>query len=269
MLLAVLALVASSASSDSATASCPATPLPEADTYVRELVAVQKQQEEALSRYTYEVTESRQELDASGKVTRERTRAYEVFHVKGRPVRRLVARDGQPLPPAERERYERRARDTAAAIGAGEQPSPGLQLSRILERYQFKAVGREAVEGRCALVFDFAPRPGDFPLQRDFLLRKLGGRIWVDEAEQALVRLDVHNTGGVRIALGLAASVSAAALHGEFVRLEPRVFVPRLLQGRAEGRKLLFLGFRLRETMEFRNYRRLEPDKDEPPLPAS
>ncbi len=249
MLVAVLALVSSLAP------SCPAEALPEPGGYVRQLLAAQKRQEEALSRYTYDVSESRQELDAQGRVTRERTRAYEVFHVKGRPVRRLVARDGQPLPPAERERYAQRARDTAAAIDAGAQPQQGLQLSRILERYEFRAVGREAVEGRCALVFDFHARPGDFPLEKDFLLRKLGGRLWVDEAEQALVRLDVHNTGGVRIALGLAASVSSAGLHGEFVRVQPGVWLPRLLQGRAEGRKLLFLGFRLRETMEFRNDR--------------
>ena len=258
--LAVLALAS----------SCPAAaPLPEPDAYVQKLLAAQRQQEEALSRYTYDVAETRQELDGQGRVTRERTRAYEVFHVKGRPVRRLVARDGQPLPPAERERIDRRARDSAAALGAGEQPSPGLQLSRILERYEFKAVGRESVEGRCALVFDFAARPGDFLLQRDFVLRKLGGRVWVDEAEQALVRLDVHNTGGVRIALGLAASVSSAGLHGEFVRLQPGVWLPRLLQGRIDGRKLLFLGFRVRERMEFRNYRRQQTGVDEPTTPAS
>jgi len=261
--LAVLALV-------SDVASCPAAaPLPEPDAYGRTLLAVQRRQEEALAGYSYEVEETRQELDGQGRVTRQRTRSYEVFHVKGRPVRRLVARDGQPLPPAERERYDRRARDTAAALGAGEKPPPGLQLSRILERYEWKAVGRESVEGRCALVFDFAPRPGDFALQRDFVLRKLGGRIWVDEAEQALVRLDVHNTGGVRIALGLAASVSSASLHGEFVRVEPGVWLPRLLQGGAEGRKLLFLAFRVREAMEFRNYRRLQPGAGEAARPAS
>ncbi len=252
-------------------ATCTAgAPLPEPNAYVRQLLGTQRHQEEALSRYTYDVTESREELDGQGRVTRRRTRAYEVFHLKGRPVRRLVARDGQPLPPAERERIDRKARDTAAAIRSGEaaREEPGLRLSRILERYEFKVVRREEVDGRCALVFDFAARPGDFPLERDFVLRKLAGRLWVDEAEQAVVRLDVHNTGGVKIALGIGASISSAGFHGEFVRMEEGIWLPRLLQGRAEGRKLLFLGFRVRDTLAFQNYRRFEVSVEERAGPA-
>jgi hypothetical protein len=253
------------------TSACTAgAALPDPDAYVRSLLTVQRRQEEALSRYTYDVTESREELDGQGRVTRRRTRAYEVYHVKGRPVRRLVARDGQPLPAAERARQEQRARELAAAIAAGRatKEQPGVRLSRILERYRFTSAGREEVNGRCALVFDFAARPGDYALERDFVLRKLAGRLWVDEAEQALVRLDVRNTAGVKIAFGLGANVSSAGLHAEFVRMEDDVWLPRLLQGRAEGRKLLFLGFRVRETLAFANYRRFQVEVDEQARPA-
>jgi hypothetical protein len=53
-----------------------------------------------------------------------------------------------------------------------------VRLSRILDRYDFSAVGREAVDERCALVFDLAARPDDFDLERDGLLRRLAGRLW-------------------------------------------------------------------------------------------
>ncbi len=250
--------------------ACTAGPLPDPNVYVRQLLTVQRRQEEALSRYTYDVTETREELDAQGRVSRRRTRAYAVFHVKGRPVRRLVARDGQPLSPAERERIDRRTREMTKALadGTAATEQPGVRLSRILERYDFRSAGREELNGRCALVFDFAARPGDFPLERDFVLRKLAGRLWVDEEEQAVVRLDVRNTGGVKIAFGLGASISSAGFHGEFVRMEEGVWLPRLLQGRAEGRKLLFLGFRLRDTLAFANYRRFEVAVEEQARPA-
>ena len=245
--------------------TCAGPTMPDANAYVRHLVGGQRQQEEALSRYTYDVTESREELAAQGRAVRRRTRSYEVYQVKGRPVRRLVARDGQPLPPEERQRVDQRARELAQAIRSGQTvgEQPGLRLSRVLERYDFRFFGREAVDERCTLVFDFAPLPGDFKLERDFVLKKLAGRLWVDEAEQAVVRLDARNTGGVRIALGIGANVSAASLRGEFVRLEPGVWLPRLLLGGAEGRKLLFIGFHVRETLSFSGYRRFEVGTEE------
>lgn len=246
--------------------TCAAGPaLPDANAYVRHLVGGQRGQEEALSRYTYDVTESREDLDAQGRAVRRSSRSYEVYHVKGRPVRRLVARDGRPLAPVERQRVDERARELAQAIRSGQTvgEQPGVRLSRILERYDFRFSGSEAVDGRCALVFDFAALPGDFRLERDFVLKKLAGRLWVDDAEQAVVRLDARNTGSVRIALGIGANVSAAAFRAEFVRLEPGVWLPRLLQGGAEGRKLLFIGFRVRETLSFAGYRRFEVRSEE------
>ena len=82
-------------------------PLPEGNAFVRGLVGAQRQREEAVSLYTYDVTEVRDELDRDGRTRRRETRAYEVFHVKGRPVRRLVAKDGRPLEGKEREKEER------------------------------------------------------------------------------------------------------------------------------------------------------------------
>ena len=53
--------------------------LPEGDTFVRGLIAAQRGHEEALARCTYDVSEVKEDLDASGGVTRRRTRELEVF----------------------------------------------------------------------------------------------------------------------------------------------------------------------------------------------
>ena len=237
-------------------------PLPEGNAFVRGLVGAQRQREEAASLYTYDVTEVREQLDRDGRTRRRETRAYEVFHVKGRPVRRLVAKDGRPLEGKEREREERRAGELASALRAGRAASeqPGVRLSRILERYDFSAIGREAVDERCALVFDFAARPGDFDLERDGLLRRLAGRLWVDEAEKAVARVEVRNSSGLRFALGLGATVSSLSFHARFRRLEEGAWLPRSLAVSAEGRKLLFKGFRVRTTTTYDRYRRFEVD---------
>ena len=247
-------------------AGCAAPPPPvEPNAYVRHLVGRQRRQEDALSQYTYDVTEAREDVDGQGRVVRRRERAYEVFHVKGRPVRRLVSRDGRPLPAAEREANDRRAREKAHAIRSGEVATeqPGVRISRILERYDFRDAGSEELNGRCARVFDFTARPGDFELERDFVLKKLAGRLWVDAGEDAVVRLEARNTGGVRIAAGLAASVAAASFLGEFQRLEPGLWLPKLMQGSARGKKLVFFGFHVRERLSFANYRRFDVSVNE------
>ena len=229
---------------------------------MRGLVGAQRQREEAVSLYTYDVTEVRDDLDRDGGTRRRETRAYEVFHVKGRPVRRLVARDGRPLEGKEREKEERRAGELASALRAGRAASeqPGVRLSRVLERYDFSAIGREAVDERCALVFDFAARPGDFALERDGLLRRLAGRLWVDEAEEAVARVEVRNTSGLRFALGLGATVSSLSFQARFRRLEEGVWLPLAVAVSAEGKKLLFKGFRVRTTTTYDRYRRFEVD---------
>jgi hypothetical protein len=242
-----------------------AAPPADAGAYVRALVGAQQKREEALSRYTYDVTETRDELDADGRVRRRQTRGFEVFIVRGRPVRRLVARDGRPLPPAEREREDARARALAADVAAGRAATeqPGVRLSRILGRYDFTFAGREEREGRCALAFDFVARPGRYDLERDAVLRRLAGRLLVDEEDRAVARVAVRNTAGLRFALGLGATVSSLGFEVEFARLEDGVWLPRRLEATATGRKFLFVGFRARTTTSYSAYRRFAVDVEE------
>jgi hypothetical protein len=251
-------------------AACAAgPPPPEGDPFVRGLVSGQRRREEALSRYTYDVTEVREQLDGRGRVKRRRTRGFEVFYVRGRPVRHLVSRDGRALSPEERAKEERRARELAESIREGETVSerPGVRLSRILERYHFTAFGREETNGRCTLVYDFAARPGDFDLEHDKLLRKLAGRLWVDEQEHAVARVEIRNTSGLRFGLGLGASVSSLSLLTEFERMEEGVWLPRRSEVAAEGRKLLVKGFHSRIVTTFGNYRRFQVEVEDRVLP--
>jgi len=247
--------------------ACPAAaaPLPEGDVLVRGLVAAQRANEEALSRYTYDVSEVKDDLDAQGGVARRRTRELEVFVVKGRPLRRVVARNGKPLTGEEREREDRRVRELAKQVAAGQAASetPGVTLSKLLERYRFTAAAREELDGRCVLALDMQALPGEFDLAHDSVLKRLEGRLWVDEAERAVAKIEVDNTSGIKVALGLAVSVQTLSLRATFTRLEEGVWLPRSVETLVVGRKLLFSSFRLRRTLRYLNYRRFEVDVDE------
>ena len=246
--------------------ACPAAaPLPEGNAYVRGLVDAQRNREEALSRYAYDVSEVKDDLDAGLTVTRRRTRELEVFMVKGRPVRRVVSRDGKPLSAQEREKEDKRVREQADAIAAGKTASelPGVRISKLLERYRFTAVAREELAGRCAIAFDFEALPGDFQLDWDSVFRRLAGRLWVDEQDKAVAKVAVDNTSGIKVALGLAVKVQTLAFRAEFQQLEDEVWLPRSIETLVVGRKLLVSAFRLRTTLSYRNFRRFGVEVEE------
>lgn len=224
-----------------------------------------KQSEEALARYAYDITETRERLDKEGRARHKEIRAYEVYYVRGRPVRRLVARDGRELTGRDREKEDRKAWELAQAIrdGRAVSESPGVRLSRILERYDFQSLGGERHDERCTLVFSFAAKGEDSELEKDPVLRKLTGRLWVDEEERAVTRLQVLNTDGIRFALGVGASVSTLSFEMAFARMEDGVWLPRRLEAYAEGRRWLFRRFRSRRTTVYSHYRRFQVGVDE------
>jgi len=253
-----------------ALAQAAAADLPEGNAFVRGLIGAQKRHEEALNRYTYDELEVREELDGKGAVKKRRSRLYEVFHVKGRPVRKLTAEDDLPLSPQRRAEVEREIAKKVEAILKGETVAerPGLRLSAILERYDFRAVAREEVDGRTAVALDFTPRPGNRALEHDSRLRQLTGRIWVDEDEREIVRAQIRNLEPMKFALGIAGKLSRVDLDLRFRKLEDGVWLPREIRGTFEGRKL-FSSFRLRNTQTYERYRVFEVQSQEEVKPGS
>ncbi len=240
-------------------------PLPEGNAYVRSLLDVQRHNEEVLDRYTYDVLSVREELDATGRVKERQSRLHETFHVKGRRVRRLVAENGRPLSPERQAREDRTVREQVEAVRQGKVVTerPGLRLSEIIARYDFRTVGREVVSGRPALVFDFLPRPGKRSIDGDAVLRRLTGRIFVDEAERVIVRAELHNLETIKLAWGLGASVSSVTSHLEFRKVDDTVWLPHEEETVAVGRMLLFKGFRTRMRRTYSAFRHFDVDVEE------
>jgi hypothetical protein len=240
-------------------------PLPEGNAYVKGLLQKQKNREEAQNRYTYDLEELLEEQDAKGAVTSRHVRRYEVFHVKGRPIRKLVAENGTPLSRAERESEDARVRQEVEDIAKGRVAveEPMVQLSSILERYDFKTVGRQDLDGWPALVLDWSARPGKRDLEGDAVLRTLAGRLFVDEDEEEVVRAEIRNTSGIKFALGVGATVTTFGLVIDFRKVEAGLWLPARIEAEAVARVLLLKGLRARSTWIFSRFRRFEADTQE------
>ena len=239
--------------------------LPDGNALVRELAQKQRRWEEILNTYTYDVDVVREDLDKDGRVTKRESRRFEVFYVKGRPVRRLVAEDGRPLGSERQARVDREVEEKVDDINQQRVAveSPAVRLSQILERYDFRAVGRETIDGRTAIVLEFTALPGSRPLPRDDVLRNLAGRVWMDEAEREVVRAEVRNTVGLKFFLGLGASLSMVSGTFEFRKVGDTLWLPLRDETRADGRMLLFKTFRKRIVHTYGNYRRFDVQSDE------
>lgn len=240
-------------------------PLPEGNAFVQGLVHTHKRREQALNSYSYDVLEVEEGLDKNGAVQERKSRRFEVFYVKGRPVRRLVAEDDRPLAPERQAKVDKRIREKVEAITKGNAATEeaGMRISSILERYDFRSVAREEVEARPAIVLEFAPRPGKRALDSDNVLRTLAGRLWVDEAEREVVRAEIRNTGRIRFGLGIGASVSRLEITMEFRKLDEGVWLPLRVEALAVGRILLVKGFRVRSTETYDRYRRFQVESEE------
>jgi hypothetical protein len=239
--------------------------LPDGNALVRELAGKQRHWEEILNNYTYDVEVVKEELDKEGRVTKRDVRGFEVFYVKGRPIRRQVSEDGRPLAADRQAKIDAEIKEKVAAIKEGrqaeEQPRP--RLSAIMERYDFRAVKRETLDSGPAIVLDFAPRPGARPLDHDNVLRILAGHMWVDETEREVVRAEVRNTDGLKVLGGIGASVSDVSVVMDFRRVGDTLWLPARDETRASGRMMLFKSFRTHVVRTYDNFRRFEVESEE------
>jgi hypothetical protein len=243
--------------------------LPEARTLLDGIADRQRQFEAALNDYTYDMEMVSEKLDKKGAVTSRQTKRYEVFWVKKKRVRRLVAEDGKPLAPERQAQVDADVRKYVDEVmkGKARPPQTGddVELSRMLDRYEFRPVARERIGGRPAIRMDFEARPGKRDIKADTILRRLAGRVWIDETERVVVRAEIHSTGSIKLALGLAASIGAVDFVTEFVKVEQGIWFPSLIQTRVQGRVLLVKGIHERNTGTFSGYRRFGVESQETP----
>jgi hypothetical protein len=248
------------------------TALPEGNTYVRSVLRNPRPQDTAINDYSYDIEETRENLDKNGRVTSRESRKYEVYFVRTRPVKRLVARNGVPLGPREQKEVDRKAEALAKAITEGRtvNEQPGIRLSALLDSFEFKTVGREERAGRKTLVFDFAPLKsaarGSSGRGSDAIARILTGRLHVDEADRRVARIDARNVPGGKASLATGVRLGTFELDMEFKAVEDHVWLPLRVVTVATGRAFLFKTFRVRQTTVYSNYRRFTVATEERPV---
>ena len=110
----------------------------------------------------------------------------------------------------------------------------------LLGRFEFTVAGREVLNGRPALIVDFQPAEKKLPERnlKDRFINKAAGRVWVDEADYALVKADLHLTERVNVVGGLVGAVWKFSFGFIRERMPDGLWFTRNSNWHLEGREL-------------------------------
>ena len=185
-----------------------------------------------------------EKTDDKGRIREREERVYDVGPLAGGVYASLVEKNGKSLTSSdlldEKERRQRfLERSSSQRFGGGDSDRVPLD-PELFNRYRAEVLGREWKDGRSALILRFWPRSADLPVRRrqDYVLNKLTGKVWVDEQDWEIVKVDAHLTERVRVMLGLVAALDKADLSFEQLPMGGGVYLPLKLTANFEGRKL-------------------------------
>jgi hypothetical protein len=253
---------------------------------LREVGKNQDEIEKRVTEYGFTQKETDREITGRGEIKKETVKVFEVFPIANRePVLKLINENGIALSgeraakedkrvqdeflKAERDKDKnaqevarRRAEQQKKQKAAGKEEGEDPEISQFLKVCVFVSPRREQFAGRDAIVFDFRPRAGFRPGNREeSLISKLVGAVWIDPVDKQVIRLEARLAEGFKMAGGLLLSLRpGAALVMEQTRMTEGVWLPRFAQVNLSLKFLLFGGGDLNKTIEWSDYRHFSGD---------
>jgi hypothetical protein len=160
---------------------------------------------------------------SGGKTVR---KTYEVTFQDGRPYRKLIRRDGQPVdakPEAYATSEERR-----------------LELLRELPKaMDYTLEGEETMDGYDCWVLFAKPKPGYKPPSfHTLFLTQMEARVWISKKHSRMVRLDAQTVGPVSFGGFLAKLGPGTRIELQQVRVAEQVWLPSRFKMTYNGRVL-------------------------------
>jgi hypothetical protein len=211
-------------------------------------VEIHQQHNEAVAQdYIYNSTVTMRDYNGHTKVEE-----AEFFYIGGVPIRRVLARNGKPLPPDDAQKEKEHIDKAVAkakerkekANGAETDPSGYKQVTaaRLLELSTVSNERREMLHGRSAIAFDFAgKRDVKTHSIAESLLKSINGTAWIDEKDQQLAKITATLPEAFHVGWwGMVANISkGSTATAEFTHVRDEVWLPGDVQG--QGHVRIFL----------------------------
>ena len=225
--------------------------------------------------YTYTEREEMHTLDGKGRVKSTESKTYDVMELYGSEVRRLVAKNDQPLSgDAAAKEEERIKKVVARRAGEDEKERQKRQeraekqrqedrqfVREVADAYNFHLVGAESLDGRETYVIDAEPRPGYRPHLKDAgFLPKFRFRAWIDKSESEWRKLDIQCIDTVSFGLVLARLHKGSRVVIEQTRVNDEVWLPQHMAVKVDARVALLKEFNVEQDTTYRDYKKFRAD---------
>src|SRR5580692_2387151 len=213
-----------------------------------------------LRNYTYIERDEEHKLDGKGQVKSTEAKTYEVMELYGEQVQRLTEKNDKPLDAKDAAKEEEKIQKIINKRAEKEEKGRIEDRKFVLEvadAYNFKLVGTELVGGREAWVIDGEPRPGFVPhMKQSKFLTKFRGRVWIDNSDFQLAKMDVECLDTISWGLFLARIHKGSRFMLEQTRVNQEVWLPRELTVKVDVRLALLKNFNVDLEQSFRDYKK-------------
>jgi hypothetical protein len=257
-------------------------PLPDQETFLREVRARLQTDSSLQSSYIYTETRREQKLDGGGRVKEETVKVYESY--PGLPGEgrweRLISENGRPRSASDLEKEMRERQRKAEALVREGTEQPAKQQARqqkayAEERREFDAVlddlyrvytirmeRREPINGHDTIVISLTPRSDAKPrTDEGKQMRKFTVRVWVSESDRELVRVDAEAIDTLSWGFGMLARLhKGSKLSFLRAKVNDEVWLPSRVTFSGSARVGLVAVLRRTGTTEFSGYRKFSVD---------
>jgi hypothetical protein len=147
-----------------------------------------------------------------------------------------------PAIPVDRPAHDEPLSETHSNIHGKALKVKDYSLAELVTRFQFTLDGREIINGRPTLVLDFRPASDHLPVHsyKDNFINKAAGRVWVDAADYAIAKADLHLIQQVNVLGGLVGAVWKFTYSFDRVRTPEGLWYARRVNWHLEGREVIF-----------------------------
>jgi hypothetical protein len=257
-------------------------PLPDVEMVLKELRKTIHTDRVLLSQYTYLEKNTEKRLDKKGNVTKTESETVEVYPSVEEDLNysRVVSKNGEPVGKEELAKKDDEHRkkvlewnrkleheseadkEKRLAKAAEEVRKENAAIDEAFALYSVSMKGREVVDAHEAIVLTFRPKP-DVRTKTDAgkILKKVAGRVWVDERTYEMIRIDAELTDTVSFGFGVLARLSPGA-HVTFQRrlVNDEIWLPAAAHFTGNARIMLLKGLRIDATSEYSDYKKFTVD---------
>jgi hypothetical protein len=250
-------------------------PAPDPRAIIEKAVAKDIFNWEAAKDYTFLERMQQDSLDGSGAVKSSKSETHEIMVLYGEPFERTVAKDDKPLSEKEQKKQDEEF-DKETRKRANETPEERQKriqkyekqrdderafVREILDAYDFRLAGTEALNGRPTWVIDGTPHPGFEGKRRESkMLPKIKPRFWIDQQDYSWAKLRAEFTDTVSFGWVVARLHKNSQFEMQQVLVNSEVWMPQRADIKLDARVALLKGVNENIHLTYKDYRKFRTD---------